>query len=97
MPIRCTADGSPETLFTVTVSQRPGPLPTDGAGVYALQTGSRTVTCFDRFGDTLGTIEVPFAIAGEITFENGCVLVQGEAGNGVQPSARFLPTGEQIE
>ncbi len=95
--IRCTADGSPETLFTVTVSQRPGPLPTDGAGVYALQTGSRTVTCFDRFGDTLGTIEVPFAIAGEITFENGCVLVQGEAANGVQPSARFLPTGEQVE
>lgn len=95
--IRCTADGSPETLFTVTVSQRPGPLPTDGAGVYALQTGSRTVTCFDRFGDTLGTIEVPFAIAGEITFENGCILVQGEAANGVQPSARFLPTGEQIE
>ena len=82
-------------MFTVSVSQRPGALPTDGAGVYALQTGTREVTCFDRFGDTLGTIEAPFDLR-SVAFENGCILVAGEDAEGVQQTARFLPTGEQV-
>lgn len=93
--IRCTEYGNPETLFTVSVSQRPGALPTDGAGVYALQTGTREVTCFDRFGDTLGTIEAPFDLR-SVAFENGCILAAGEDAEGAQQTARFLPTGEQV-
>ena len=52
-------------------------LPTDGAGVYALQTGQNTVTCFDRFGSVIGTMETPFTLdsLADITFENGCIRV----------------------
>ena len=55
--IRCDADGTNKVLFRVKCQNgRPGALPTDGAGVYALRTDEHTVTCFDRFGTTLGTI-----------------------------------------
>lgn len=94
--IRCTEYGNPQTLFTVSVNQRPGPLATDGAGVYALQTGAQTVVCFDRFGDTLGTIEAPFAV-GEVDFADGCVRIRGKALETAQQTALFLPTGEPAE
>ena len=62
--IRCDADGTNKVLFRVKCPNgRPGVLPTDGAGVYALRTDEHTVTCFDRFGTTLGTIKQD----GEIT------------------------------
>ena len=63
---------------------RPGALPTDGAGVYALRTDEHTVTCFDRFGTTLGTIKQDGEITMEPTFENGCVRVMDKL---------YLPTG----
>ena len=53
------------------------------------------MTCFDRFGDTLGTIEAPFDLR-SVAFENGCILAAGEDAEGAQQTARFLPTGEQV-
>lgn len=99
--IRCPASGTPQTLFTVPVSQRPGDLATDGAGVYALKTGVQTVTCFDRFGTTLGTIRAPFAVDGVngISFENGCIRLTHFSAGADDPAqtALYLPTGEQVE
>ena len=99
--IRCSASGTPQTLFTVPVSQRPGDLATDGAGVYALKTGVQTVTCFDRFGTTLGTIRAPFAVDGVngISFENGCIRLTHFSAGADDPAqtALYLPTGEQVE
>ena len=100
--IRCTEYGEPQTLFTVSVSQRPGKLPTDGAGVYALKTGEQTVTCFDRFGDTLGTIQAPFVVGDidtDIMFENGCIRLtyRGSGLDDPAQTALYLPTGEQVE
>ena len=86
--IRCDADGTNKVLFRVKCPNgRPGALPTDGAGVYALRTDEHTVTCFDRFGTTLGTIKNDGAMTQEITFENGCVRVMDKL---------YLPTGEEI-
>lgn len=97
----CAAGGSPNTLFTVTVTNgRPGALPTDGAGVYALQTGQNTVVCFDRFSSVLGTIETPFVLDNltHITFENGCVRITrtGIGADASTQTALYLPTGEPI-
>ncbi len=45
---RCDADGTNKVLFRVKCPNgRPGALPTDGAGVYALRTDEHTITCFD--------------------------------------------------
>ena len=86
--IRCDADGTNKVLFRVKCPNgRPGALPTDGAGVYALRTDEHTVTCFDRFGATLGTIKQDGEITMEPTFENGCVRVMNKL---------YLPTGEEI-
>ena len=86
--IRCDADGTNKVLFRVKCPNgRPGALPTDGAGVYALRTDEHTVTCFDRFGTTLGTIKQDGEITMEPTFENGCVRVMNKL---------YLPTGEEI-
>lgn len=86
--IRCDADGTNKVLFRVKCPNgRPGALPTDGAGVYALRTDEHTITCFDRFGTTLGTIKNDGAMTQEITFENGCVRVMDKL---------YLPTGEEI-
>lgn len=86
--IRCDADGTNKVLFRVKCQNgRPGALPTDGAGVYALRTDEHTVTCFDRFGTTLGTIKQDGEITMEPTFENGCVRVMDKL---------YLPTGEEI-
>lgn len=86
--IRCDADGTNKVLFRVKCPNgRPGALPTDGAGVYALRTDEHTVTCFDRFGTTLGTIKYDGEITIEPTFENGCVRVMNKL---------YLPTGEEI-
>lgn len=86
--IRCDADGTNKVLFRVKCPNgRPGALPTDGAGVYALRTDEHTVTCFDRFGTTLGTIKYDGEITMEPTFENGCVRVMDKL---------YLPTGEEI-
>ena len=86
--IRCDADGTNKVLFRVKCpTGRPGALPTDGAGVYALRTDEHTVTCFDRFGTTLGTIKQDGEITMEPTFENGCVRVMDKL---------HLPTGEEI-
>lgn len=86
--IRCDADGTNKVLFRVKCPNgRPGALPTDGAGVYALRTDEHTVTCFDRFGATLGTIKQDGEITMEPTFENGCVRVMDKL---------YLPTGEKI-
>lgn len=86
--IRCDADGTNKVLFRVKCPNgRPGTLPTDGAGVYALRTDEHTVTCFDRFGTTLGTIKQDGEITMEPTFENGCVRVMDKL---------YLPTGEEI-
>lgn len=97
----CAAGGSPTTLFTVTVTNgHPGVLPTDGAGVYALQTSQNTIACFDRFGSVLGTIETPFMLDNQIniTFEKGCVRVT-RIDIGVDATVQtvlYLPTGEAI-
>ncbi|MCC2176069.1 S-layer homology domain-containing protein [Agathobaculum butyriciproducens] len=86
--IRCDADGTNKVLFRVKCPNgRPGALPTDGAGVYALRTDEHTVTCFDCFGTTLGTIKQDGEITMEPTFENGCVRVMDKL---------YLPTGEEI-
>lgn len=86
--IRCDADGTNKVLFRVKCPNgRPGALPTDGAGVYALRTDEHTITCFDRFGTTLGTIKQDGEITMEPTFENGCVRVMDKL---------YLPTGEEI-
>ena len=88
--IRCDADGTNKVLFRVKPilnGGRPGLLATDGAGVYALPTDEHTITCFDRFGATLGTIKNDGAMTQEITFENGCVRVMDKL---------YLPTGEEI-
>ena len=88
--IRCDADGTNKVLFRVKPilnGGRPGLLATDGAGVYALRTDEHTVTCFDRFGTTLGTIKQDGEITMEPTFENGCVRVMDKL---------YLPTGEEI-
>lgn len=88
--IRCDADGTNKVLFRVKPilnGGRPGLLATDGAGVYALPTDEHTITCFDRFGTTLGTIKNDGAMTQEITFENGCVRVMDKL---------YLPTGEEI-
>lgn len=62
--IRCTEYGNPQTLFTVSVSQPAGASGDRWRGGICLRTGAQTVACFDRFGDTLGAIEVPFAVRG---------------------------------
>ena len=55
--IRCDADGTNKVLFRVKCPNgRPGALPTDGAGVYALRTDEHTVTCFDRFARRLAPL-----------------------------------------
>lgn len=87
---RCTASGEQKTLFRVPCPMgRPGALATDGAGVYALRTDSSTVTCFDRFGKTLGTIDTGNTLdkADTVSFENGCIRIK---------DALYLPTGEAI-
>lgn len=98
---RCVPGGTPVVLFTVyTVGGYPDDLPTDGAGVYALRTDTREITCFDRFGDTLGVIETEFNldVYTDISFENGCVRVKHTYATEDAPvqSALYLPTGEKI-
>lgn len=97
----CAESGSPTTLFTVTANiEWPGMLPTDGAGVYALQTGQNTIACFDRFGAVIGTIEPPFSLdsLADITFENGCIRVTHSSISTDDPAQTvlYLPTGEPI-
>ena len=98
--IRCTASGSPTTLLTVPVTQRPAAMATDGAGVYALRTGEQTVTVLDRFGSTLAEIALPFEVDGAngISFENGCIRVTHVSTGADDPmqTALYLPTGEQV-
>lgn len=97
----CAEGGSPTTLFTVTANiEWPGMLPTDGAGVYALQTGQNTIACFDRFGAVIGTIDPPFSLdsLADITFENGCIRVTHSSISTDDPAQTvlYLPTGEPI-
>lgn len=97
----CAEGGSPTTLFTVTANiEWPGMLPTDGAGVYALQTGQNTIACFDRFGIVIGTIETPFSLDSltDITFENGCIRVTHSSisEDDSAQTVLYLPTGELI-
>lgn len=97
----CAEGGSPTTLFTVTANiEWPGMLPTDGAGVYALQTGQNTIACFDRFGIVIGTIETPFSLDSltDITFENGCIRVtySSISEDDSAQTVLYLPTGELI-
>lgn len=97
----CAEGGSPTILFTVTANiDWPGVLPTDGAGVYALQTGQNTIACFDRFGTVIGTIETPFSLDGlaDITFENGCIRVTHSSISADDPAQTvlYLSTGELI-
>lgn len=99
--IRCDADGTNKVLFRVKCPNgRPGALTTDGAGVYALRTDEHTVTCFDRFGATLGTIKIEdtIDIYYRLSFENGCLRVVDSYPNGKTDAvnALYLPTGEQI-
>lgn len=90
--IYCPAGGSAKTLYTVSgQSSAPGALPTDGAGVYALQTGAGTVICLDSAGKTLGTVNAAFDVSG-VSFRNGVLCLTG-AGE----SAEFLPTGEKLQ
>ena len=98
--IRCDADGTNKVLFRVKPilnGGRPGLLATDGAGVYALPTDEHTITCFDRFGATLGTIKIEdtIDIYYRLSFENGCLRVVDSYPNG-KMNALYLPTGEQI-
>ena len=88
---RCTASGESQTLFRVQCpTGRPGELPTDGAGVYALRTDEHTVTCFDCRGKTLGTIDTGDTLDKNdtVSFENGCVRIKDK---------RYLPTGEAVQ
>lgn len=101
--IRCDADGTTKVLFRVKPilnGGRPGLLATDGAGVYALPTDEHTITCFDRFGATLGTIKIEdtIDIYYRLSFENGCLRVVDSYPNGKTDAvnALYLPTGEQI-
>ena len=101
--IRCDADGTNKVLFRVKPilnGGRPGLLATDGAGVYALPTDEHTITCFDRFGATLGTIKIEdtIDIYYRLSFENGCLRVIDSYPNGKTDAvnALYLPTGEQI-
>ena len=101
--IRCDADGTNQVLFRVKPilnGGRPGLLATDGAGVYALPTDEHTITCFDRFGATLGTIKIEdtIDIYYRLSFENGCLRVVDSYPNGKTDAvnALYLPTGEQI-
>ena len=98
---RCDADGTNKVLFRVKCPNgRPGALPTDGAGVYALPTDEHTITCFDRFGATLGTIKIEdtIDIYYRLSFENGCLRVVDSYPNGKTDAVNtlYLPTGEQI-
>ena len=97
----CAEGGSPTTLFTVAANiEWPGMLPTDGAGVYALQTGQNTIACFDRFGALIGTIDPPFSLdsLADITFENGCIRVTHSSisEDDSAQTVLYLPTGELI-
>ena len=74
-------------LFRSDVST-PTELPTDGAGLYALQTDDRTVVCIDSFGQTVGTAKAAFKVS-NIAFEDGVLVLQGE-----NQQAKYLPTGE---
>lgn len=101
--IRCDADGTNKVLFRVKPilnGGRPGLLATDGAGVYALPTDEHTITCFDRFGATLGTIKIEdtIDIYYRLSFENGCLRVVDSYPNGKTDAvnALYLPTGEQL-
>lgn len=101
--IRCDADGTNKVLFRVKPilnGGRPGLLATDGAGVYALPTDEHTITCFDRFGATLGTIKIEdtIDIYYRLSFENGCLRVVDSYPNGKTDAvnALYLPSGEQI-
>lgn len=101
--IRCDADSTNKVLFRVKPilnGGRPGLLATDGAGVYALPTDEHTITCFDRFGATLGTIKIEdtIDIYYRLSFENGCLRVVDSYPNGKTDAvnALYLPTGEQI-
>lgn len=86
---RCDADGTNKVLFRVKCPNgRPGALPTDGAGLYALQTDDRTVVCIDSFGQTVGTAKAAFKVS-NIAFEDGVLVLQGE-----NQQAKYLPTGE---
>lgn len=97
----CAEGGSPTTLFTVAANiEWPGMLPTDGAGVYALQTEQNTIACFDRFGALIGTIDPPFSLdsLADITFENGCIRVTHSSisEDDSAQTVLYLPTGELI-
>ena len=88
---RCDADGTNKVLFRVKCPNgRPGALPTDGAGLYALQTDDRTVVCIDSFGQTVGTAKAAFKVS-NIAFEDGVLVLQGE-----NQQVKCLPTGEVI-
>ena len=88
---RCDADGTNKVLFRVKCPNgRPGALPTDGAGLYALQTDDRTVVCIDSFGQTVGTAKAAFKVS-NVAFEDGVLVLQGE-----NQQVKCLPTGEVI-
>ena len=88
---RCDADGTNKVLFRVKCPNgRPGALPTDGAGLYALQTDDRTVVCIDSFGQTVGTAKAAFKVS-NIAFKDGVLVLQGE-----NQQVKCLPTGEVI-
>ena len=87
----CPAGGSAKVLYTVTWDvSTPTELPTDGAGLYALQTDDRTVVCIDSFGQTVGTAKAAFKVS-NIAFEDGVLVLQGES-----QQVKCLPTGEII-
>ena len=87
----CPAGGSAKVLYTVTWDvSTPTELPTDGAGLYALQTDDRTVVCIDSFGQTVGTAKAAFKVS-NIAFEDGVLVLQGE-----NQQVKCLPTGEVI-
>ena len=87
----CPAGGSAKVLYTVTWDvSTPTELPTDGAGLYALQTNDRTVVCIDSFGQTVGTAKAAFKVS-NIAFEDGVLVLQGE-----NQQVKCLPTGEII-
>lgn len=87
----CPAGGSAKVLYTVTWDvSTPTELPTDGAGLYALQTDDRTVVCIDSFGQTVGTAKAAFKVS-NVAFEDGVLVLQGE-----NQQVKCLPTGEVI-
>ena len=87
----CPAGGSAKVLYTVTWDvSTPTELPTDGAGLYALQTDDRTVVCIDSFGQTVGTAKAAFKVS-NIAFEDGVLVLQSE-----NQQVKCLPTGEVI-